>query len=558
MTALRLHDLRVAAPGTKAPLLDGLDLTVDRGETVALLGRSGAGKSLTIRSVLGLNPPGWSTTGEISIDGARIDEATAEQRRTVRLRSLSIVLQDPRAAFNPVRTIGDFVTEAALERGAYRSSALAQAATLLDEVGLPDPQRLLTQFPHELSGGMLQRVAIAAALSGQPALVIADEPTASLDVLTQADVVATLLRAQARHGFGLLFVTHDLSLAQAVADRVVVLDGGRIVEDLPAAELAASAREPATRALLDAAEAITLQKPPEPAAPGDPAEPPVLVVDELSRTFGEHRALDGVSLSIRRGATLALVGGSGSGKSTLARIVAGLDVATAGTVSLGGPAEPRGRRDRARRVQMVFQDPALSLDPRLTAQAAIERALGAAGVPRRQRPARAAELLGTVGLDATTARRRPRELSGGQCQRVSIARALAFGADLLVLDEATSALDPEVRGQVLALLEELRDRLGLAMLVITHDLGVVSRLADEIVVLHRGRVVESGRAADVIAAPQADYTRLLLDALPHRGWQPEDLARRRRALDGGGRDEGLSGGAQRTAGDLESGRVGVA
>ncbi|MEN0015755.1 MAG: ABC transporter ATP-binding protein [Solirubrobacteraceae bacterium] len=544
MTALQLHDLHVTTRPGGDLLVRGLDLRVGTNETVALLGRSGAGKSITIQSVLGLLPPTWDVRGGVVVGDAITDRADAEALRRTRLHDLAVVLQDPRAALNPVRTVGDFATEAAIARGVDPAVAAEQAARLFAEVGLPDPHGLLGRYPHELSGGMLQRVQIAAALAGDPAVVIADEPTASLDVLSQAEVIAAFDRARAERAFGLLFVTHDLDLAVAVADRIAVLDEGRIVETLPAAGLGTAARHPATRALLAASRATAQRT--SPTTPRLRHAEPVLVCEHVSRSYAGHRALDDVSLSIGAGTTLALVGGSGSGKSTLARIVAGLDRADTGAID-----RPSGLRGRPTAVQMVFQDPRLSLDPRLTAQRAVERALGAAGVPRAARSAEAKGLLGLVGIDEATAARRPAGLSGGQCQRVSIARALAFDPSLLVLDEATSALDPEVRGQILALLESLRDRLGLALLLITHDLGVVARLADEVVVLHRGRVVESGTAADVIERPRAPYTQLLLDALPHRGWRPAELAARRRILEAGTADVVDGRGPQGPAGELQ-------
>ncbi|MEH3054413.1 MAG: ABC transporter ATP-binding protein [Patulibacter minatonensis] len=533
--ALQLRDLRVTTEaGTE--LLRGVDLEIARGETVAVVGPSGAGKTMTSRVALGLLPRAWRVEGVAQVDGRPVRPEDPGALRALRLDSVGLVPQQPRAAVNPLRTIGDLLTEAARERGTARATAAVRATALLDEVGLPEPEALLRRYPHELSGGMLQRVALAAALTGDPALLIADEPTAALDVLSQAEVMAAVGRAQREHGAGLLLVTHDLDLATAVADHVAVLDAGRVVDRQPASDLARSPH-PVTRALLETAAAAHLDRvPTEAPARRAPARERLLLLDGVWRDYGGPvPALRDASLAVGAGDSVAVVGGSGSGKSTLARIATGLESADRGTVSLGGstPTRRRRRGQQPAGAQMVFQDPALSLDPRLTASAAVERALGAARVPRAERRSRARTLLAAVGLGAELDARRPRQLSGGQAQRVSIARALALEPRLLVLDEATSALDPVSRAQVLELLESLRASQDLAMLLISHDLGVVGRLADEVVVLHRGSVVEAGQTAQVVHRPTADYTRLLLDALPEHGWRPDELARRRRAIEGG-------------------------
>jgi peptide/nickel transport system ATP-binding protein len=515
---LEIDGLTLVPPGRGArPVLEDLSLRLDAGETLGVVGESGAGKSVALRAVLGDVPHGWRAEGAVRVAGR--DVLGLDRPALVRLRrdEVAMVHQDPRTAIDPLDTIGGFLLAAVRASGTPRAVAEARARALLHEVGLPDPAGALARRPHELSGGMLQRVVLAAALLGDPRLLLADEPTTALDVTTQAAVLATLRAVRERRGLGMVLVTHDLDLAAATAERVLVLRAGRVVEAGPSRRLFAAPTDPYTRELLEATPRLE-DPPPVSAAPADGA-PDALQVRGLRRRFGDRHALGGVDLVVPAGGAVAVVGASGSGKSTLARIVLGLERADEGAVVLPGvPEGARGRalrRARAGAVQMVFQDPWLSLDPRVPIATAVARALPpgapAGGAARR---ARAEELLAGVGLNPGLGARLPRALSGGQRQRVAIARALAPAPRLLVLDEPTSALDVRVQAQVLDLLQGLRAQLGVALLLVSHDLAVVRRVADEVAVMDAGRIVEAGPAAEVFAAPKHLCTRRLLDAVP--------------------------------------------
>ncbi|MGW9183000.1 dipeptide ABC transporter ATP-binding protein [Agromyces sp. NPDC055661] len=571
MTLLDIDRLTLDLPdGTR--LLDGISLSVAPGETVGLVGESGSGKSLTARSVLGLFPDRATTGGSVRLEGREVLGASTRELLALRRRSAAMVFQDPRAGINPMRTIGDHLTEAT--RIADRrpaAEARARAVELLGAVRMPRPDEHLSQHPHELSGGMLQRVMIAGALMSSPPLLICDEPTTALDVTTQAEIISVLAEQQASRGMGMLFITHDLTLAASLCDRIVVMSTGRVEERgdarqvlrdpqaeytkrLVAAtptiairgsadgEAASSSRgsrsgEAASRdrhATTDAAtptDAARTASPAADVAPAASAAPePMLVVTALAKTYHPRgrtpvRAVAGASIAIAHGGALGVVGESGSGKSTLARMIVGLEQADSGDIRIDGrerTAAPRTRADRlahARSVQMVFQDPYLSLDPRVTAGRAVEDALRLhAKLSTADARARVLDLLEQVGLDARHANARPKTLSGGQRQRVAIARALAVEPDLLVMDEATSALDVSVQAQVLDLVARIRRERGLTVLFISHDLAVVRRVCDETVVMQHGEIVERGRTAELLDAPRHPYTRLLLDSVPRPAW----------------------------------------
>ncbi|MDQ7879635.1 ABC transporter ATP-binding protein [Microbacterium sp. QXD-8] len=576
---LGIRDLTLdLADGTR--LLHGISLSVAAGETVGLVGESGSGKSLTARTVLGLLPARAVTAGEVVIGEANVLGATPSELRGLRRHGAAMIFQDPRAGINPMRTIGDHLTEALrLAEGWSTDAARARAVELLTAVRLPRPEEHLRQYPHEFSGGMLQRVMIAGALTTSPRLLVCDEPTTALDVTTQAEIIGVLSEQRARRGMGMLFITHDLNLAASLCDRVYVMSGGHVIEQGRAHDVLRDPRAEYTRRLV-AATPTLFASPPTPTghrvgdsarqadlqhlltgvsakssesaqgdgadARGDASAPtrpsvnvPMLEAVGIAKTYHRRgkdpvRAVIDASIAVPRGGALGVVGESGSGKSTLARLIVGLESADSGEIRIDGQARtevPRGRRRRlahARSVQMVFQDPYLSLDPRITAGRAIEDALrlhGGAGSERRlsasESRTRVRDLLAQVGLGETHAAARPRTLSGGQRQRVAIARALAIEPDVLVMDEATSALDVSVQAQVLDLVDRIRRERGLTVLFISHDLAVVRRVCDETVVMRRGGIVERGRTAELLADPQHAYTRLLIDSVPKPGWDPE-------------------------------------
>jgi peptide/nickel transport system ATP-binding protein len=507
-------------------LLDDVSLRVDAGETVGLVGESGSGKSLTIRAALGLFPDRAEVSGVALLDGVDMVAATPGTRRQQRRDAAAMVFQDPRSGINPVRRVGDFVTEALTRAhgwGARR--ARDRALELLATVGLPDPERHLTQYPHELSGGMLQRVMIAAALAASPRLLLCDEPTTALDVTTQAEVIRLLQSQRSQRRMGMLFVTHDLNLAASICDRVVVMRGGVIVESGTVDEVFGAPTQEYTRALIAATPSVRSVLASRDSAP-EYGSPAALAVTGLTKTYRsggrEIPALRDVSFEVPNGCSLGIVGESGSGKSTIARILVGLEAADAGTVTVAGIAEAAGRRRgraeriaRARRVQIVFQDPYQSLDPRIPVGRAVADVLELhEGLTGRAAETRVLGLLASVGLTADHATAVPRRLSGGQRQRAAIAKALAVEPALLVLDEATSALDVSVQAQVLAVIDRLRRERGQSMVFVSHDLAVVRQVCDEVIVLRAGEVVERGAPDDLLTAPSHPYTRLLVDSIP--------------------------------------------
>ncbi|WP_280277226.1 ABC transporter ATP-binding protein [Nocardia wallacei] len=509
-------------------VVDRVGFDVRRGEVVALVGESGSGKSLTARSVLGLLPEGASVTGSILLSGTEIVGASEAGLRGVRGTRAAMVFQEPQTALNPVQKIGTQIAQALRAHGPIsRSDARARAVELLGLVDIPEPERRVDWYPHQLSGGQKQRVVIALALSGEPDLLIADEPTTALDVTVQAEILDLLRDLQRRKGTAVLFITHNLGVVAEIADRVVVMRGGRVVEQQPVRELFAAPRENYTRALLAA-----VPKLPDTAAEADlglavPAEPerpaPVVTLSDLTvvyRSRGKRfRALDGVSLSVAPREVVGLVGESGSGKSTLGRVALGLAPVDSGEVVLQGVSlrglSARELRGLRKHVALVHQDVTASLDPRRTIEDSIGEPLRvhrvASGSLLREKVGR---LLESVRLPGDYAARRPGELSGGQRQRVALARALALAPRLVVADEPTSALDVSVQAQVLDLFADLRDEYGFACLFISHDLAVVHRVADRVVVLRAGTVVETGTPDEVFGRPRAEYTRRLLSAVP--------------------------------------------
>jgi peptide/nickel transport system ATP-binding protein len=513
------------------PAVRDVSLHVDAGETVALVGESGSGKSTTAAAVVRLLAAGARIDhGSIELAGHDMVTASPRTLRTLRGRVVGLVPQDPAVSLNPVVRIGDQVAEVLRIHGlADRRTARLEAVEALARAGLPDPEVRARQYPHELSGGMRQRVLVAIGLVARPDLLVADEPTSALDVTVQRQILDHLETLTRASGTGVLLITHDLGVAADRADRIVVMSGGRVVEQGTPGELLGAPSHPYTKALLAAAPSLRTARARtvEPTPADTPAAPPALEVRglvkdfTLPRTSAERvlRAVDDVSFTLPRGRTLALVGESGSGKSTTARLALRLVAPTAGRALVDGEDVTglAGEQLRAlrRRVQVVYQNPYASLDPRFTIERIVAEPLRAFGIgSRRERAARAAELLDLVALPRLVLDRRPAQLSGGQRQRVAIARALAVRPETVVLDEPVSALDVSVQAQILDLLADLQSELGVSYLFISHDLAVVRQVAHEVVVLRRGRVVEAGDVESVFASPADPYTAELLAAIP--------------------------------------------
>ncbi|WP_137843450.1 ABC transporter ATP-binding protein [Microbacterium sp. 2FI] len=501
MTGLDVRGLRVAFGDTVA--VDGVDLAVAPGECVAIVGESGAGKSLTARALLGLLPAEATVSADdLSIDGT--DARPLDERGWRRLRGsrIALVSQDALVSLDPLRRIGAEVAEPLLIHGGRmpRPQLRTRVERLLATVAVPDPARRAQQHPHELSGGLRQRALIASALAAEPRILIADEATTALDATVQARVLR-LLRDIADRGVAVVVISHDLAAVRRVADRVLVMHRGRVVEAGSVADIFEAPRHDYTRRLIAAS-----RHTPEPRTAAD--RPIRLAVTGLSKSF-DRPAVTDVSFEVPLGRTLGIVGESGSGKTTLARMIVGVETADAGTVLLDGhPPTPTGQRS----IQLVHQNPLGALDPRWRVGRSLREALAAGGVPRSEHAGRVAELLAEVELDPALARRRPSELSGGQRQRVAIARALAAAPEVLVLDEPVSALDPLVRERVLALLLRLQRERDLTMLFVSHDLDVVAGVADDVLVMQEGVAVEQGSTARVFADPRHPFTRELLAA----------------------------------------------
>jgi peptide/nickel transport system ATP-binding protein len=502
MTALRIEDLVVTIGDTRP--VDGVSLTIDPGEIVALVGESGSGKSMTAMAVMGLLPPLARRTGSIQIDQTTVDDSTAKQLRG---RRVAMVFQEPMTALNPAFTVGWQVAEALRvhDRSLKKDAARARAAELLELAGIPEPERRLKQFPHELSGGLRQRVMIAMAIACDPAVLIADEATTALDVTVQAEILDLLRSIRDRLGTAILVITHNMGVVADIADRVVVMRDGRVVEEATVGGLFYQPKAEYTRTLLDAVPRLRPR--------GDVEEEQTVVkntleCDNLTVKYGGNTAVEWVDLAIAPGEILGLVGESGSGKSTVARCALGLLTPSAGTVRVLGEDLSAARGKRLRRLRQrcgsVFQDPGSSLDPRMTIGECIAEPMVIAG--SGDRPVRVTALLESVRLDPGVSSRYPHQLSGGQRQRVSIARAQAT---------------------VLELLLELQASLGFACLFISHDLAVVSSLAHRVAVMRSGRLVESGSLDRVLFAPAEEYTKQLVASTPVP--DPDEQRQRREA-----------------------------
>ncbi len=525
---LEVRDLTIALPsdGDRSTAVRDVSFTVGHGEIVCLVGESGSGKSVIAQGVMGLLPKTLPVTaGQILLQGEDITHAPLSRLRELRATRMSMIFQEPMTALNPVMTCGDQIDEVLAQHS--RLSPMERREKVLAivrEVLLPDPERMVASYPHQLSGGQRQRIMIAMALVLDPVLLIADEPTTALDVTTQAQILKLVLDLQHRHGAGVLFITHDFGVVAEVAHRVAVLRLGDLVEVGPKHDVLQRPQHAYTKMLIGAVPTLHLKQRPLAAD-----APVVLKVSGLEKTYVDKRwigpdrsvhAAQDVSFEIRRGQTLGIVGESGSGKSTVARCIVRLVDPSAGAVLLGSEdiamMPPAQLRPLRRRVQIVFQDPYRSLNPRRTvAQAMVEGPMNY-GLGRADALQRARSLLVLVRMDASAMERYPHQFSGGQRQRICIARALMMEPELLVADEAVSALDVSVQAQVLELFEEIRSRLNLAMLFITHDLRVASQVCDQLAVMSKGRVVEYGPAHQVFGAPQHEYTRALFAAAPGR------------------------------------------
>ncbi|MCV9994520.1 ABC transporter ATP-binding protein [Paeniglutamicibacter sp. ZC-3] len=503
-----------------------IDLALKPGEIVALVGESGSGKSTLSKAIIGLLPESARILdGSIDLAGGNLLDMPAKELESIRGRRIGMVPQDPGASLDPVKTVGSQISEVFRlhPQGRKRSKAQlrAEVIRLLELVGIDTPEQRIGQYPHELSGGLKQRVLIAIAFALEPELLIADEPTSALDVTVQQTVLEVFTKLARELGTAVIFVTHDLAVATDIADRIVVMQHGRIREDRPVPEILRAPEDPYTRMLLTEATASGDALRTTGDAPG--IEVPAIEVAGLGKIFGsgktERAAVDEVSFAVRPGTTFSLVGESGSGKSTTARMIMRLLQPTAGTVKIHGQdvTQVRGaaKRELWRSLQLVYQNPDSALDPRYSVSRIISEPLENYRVgSKTERKIRVAELLDAVNLPSRMASLGAKELSGGQRQRVAIARALALGAKTLVLDEALSALDVLTQAQILALLEDLQVNQGLSYLFISHDLHVVERISHDVGVMRQGRLVEVGAAAQVLKNPASDYTRLLLDSNP--------------------------------------------
>ncbi|MDX5378006.1 MAG: ABC transporter ATP-binding protein [Halomonas sp.] len=526
---LSIRGLTLALPqgADRDYAVEDVSYDVARGEIMCVVGESGSGKSMAANAVMGLLPKGVRpTAGEVLFDGQDLLTLSEKQHRQLRGLRIGMIFQEPMTALNPLMRVGAQIAEVFEAHGKYNGRERQEKAlALLEEVGIPQPERAIRAYPFQLSGGQRQRVMIAMALALEPELLIADEPTTALDVTTQAQILELIRDLQKRRGMSVMFITHDFGVVAEVATRVCVMRFGQIVELGMADEVLDNPRHDYTRALL---EAIPSNRVPE--ARGGERPAPLLEVRNLNKVFRsrgglfkparEVRALDDVSFTLAPGETVGIVGESGSGKSTLGRCVVRLERPDSGTLALAGTdfSALRGdvlRRER-HRVQMIFQDPYASLNPRHRVGYAIAQGPMANGVPKDEAMHQAEELLELVGLGAVAVDRFPHEFSGGQRQRIGIARALALNPELIVADEAVSALDVSIQAQVLELLEELKQKLSLSLLFITHDLRVAAQICDTIIVMQQGRIVEQGTAQEVFLNPREAYTRQLLDAIPGR------------------------------------------
>lgn len=494
MSALQVQQLSISIDGRL--LVDGVSFEVSPGECLAIVGESGAGKSLTAAALLGLTPATARVSASVfEIEGVDARRFSDSSWRTLRGNRIGLVSQDALVSLDPLRRIGAEVAEPlAIHTDLTRVQRRERAVELLSSVAMPSPSGRATHYPHELSGGLRQRALIASALAGEPAVLVADEPTTALDATVQARVL-TLLREIADDGTAVVFISHDFAAVRRVADRVLVMRAGRVIEQGSVADVLDAPQEEYARELIAAT-----QHGPRTDLFG--LGETMLAAMSVSKAFSGAAAVNDASFTLLKGQTLGIVGESGSGKTTLARMIVGVETPNAGSLRWHG----------RHRVQLVHQNPLGAFDPRWTIGRSLREALAAGGVPRAARNGRVAQLMAEVDLPAELARRRPAQLSGGQRQRAAIARALAAEPDVLILDEPVSALDPSVREKVLQLLRRLQQERELTMIFVSHDLDVVAAVSDDVLVMLDGAIVESGPVAEVFAAPQHPFTRELLAA----------------------------------------------
>ena len=531
---LAIEDLTIDLPpwADRPRAVEGVSLELRHDEILCVVGESGSGKSVMARSILGLSTSRHvqPSAGRILYAGEDLLKASAARMRELRGSRIAMIFQEPMTSLNPVLTIGRQIEEAiAVHRRSSPTGRRQQVLDMLAAVKLPDPVRIHEAYPHQISGGQRQRAMIAMSLILEPEILIADEPTTALDVTTQAQILMLIREMQRVRRMAVLFITHDFGVVAEIADRIAVMQHGKLVEQGPAQRILESAEHPYTRALLAAVPDLA----PARARPRFDAAPVALRVDGLQKVYRDrglfrsasarlvHAAKD-VGFEIRRGETLGIVGESGSGKSTVARCIARLIEPDSGEIRIGdiefAHLSRRVLRRTRKRIQMVFQDPFGSLDPRYSVGKLIAEGPLIHGAPKQAAWNRAIELLELVGLDARAAERFPHEFSGGQRQRIGLARALALDPDVLIADEPVSALDVSVQAQVLRLLADIRDRLGLSILFITHDLRVAGQVCDSIAVMRHGEIVEFGLTEAVFNAPRHPYTQELFAAVPGRDW----------------------------------------
>ncbi|MDX5356316.1 MAG: ABC transporter ATP-binding protein [Rhodobacterales bacterium] len=536
-TILSIEGLTVDLPrgGDRPHAVENLSVTVGAGEIVCIVGESGSGKSITSFATMALLPKALNVSaGRIVFEGQDILKLSEADHARLRGNRMAMIFQEPMTALNPCYTVGDQIEEVFLSHTDMpKAERKARTLALLTEVRMPDPPRIYASYPHQLSGGQRQRIVIAMALALDPSLLIADEPTTALDVTTQAQILSMFRDLRHTRGAGIMLVTHDFDVVAEVADKVVVMQRGVVVEQGTADEVLNRPKHPYTRQLIDAVPRRAREGTRDTAS-----RPEVLRVEDLTKTyripatFGraarEVAALRPASFSLREGETLGIVGESGSGKSTLVRALLRLIDPTSGRVMIDGKdiaAAPKSSLRTLRRdIQIVFQDPYGSLNPRRTIGDQLVEGPVNFGVPRAQAMERARELVRIVRLGEEVLQRYPNQFSGGQRQRLCIARALMVEPKILVADEAVSALDVSVQKEVLRLLAEIRDRMGLSMLFITHDLRVAAQICDDVIVMSKGEIVERGAIGRVFADPQHPYTRELLAAMPGQGWEVPDLS----------------------------------
>ena len=540
---LRVRDLNVSysTAGGDVSAVQGVNLEVRPGQMTAIVGESGSGKTTSAMAAIGLLPSNATIdAGTITFDGRDITSLRRRQWRELRGRRIGLIPQDPNNSLNPVQTIGASVEEGMrIHKVGTAAERKAKALELLERVGIDDPARRYHQYPHELSGGMKQRVLIAAAVALEPDLIIADEPTSALDVTVQKIILDLLDDMRAELGMGILFITHDLAVAGDRADRVVVMESGQLREEGLAATVLTNPRHDYTKRLLADAPSLTVADAGPAATSRDAASKtdattdgaagePLVRVEGLTQRFGDFTAVDDISFTVAKGSTHAIVGESGSGKTTTGRSIAMFNTPTAGSITVGRRdiVGLRGKalREERNNIQLVYQNPYGSLDPKQSiGQTVAEPLRNLKAVRASAAKEKAKEFLDLVALNPDFYDRRPRELSGGQRQRVAIARAMIVEPELVILDEAVSALDVTVQAQILRLLARLQEELGLTYIFISHDLAVVNQISDTVSVLSKGQQVECGPTAEVFSNPQSPFTRKLIEAIPGSRYRAGDL-----------------------------------